>query len=128
MNDKKLAQRLKRGDRLALDRAMDAYAGYLSTVVWRALGPAANAEDVEEIVSDAFLALWSRRDSLDPEQGLKSWLAAVARNRAVDRLRAAPPPPLSLDDETPTPCAGRWRACRLRTTSWSCVSTTRRKS
>lgn len=100
MNDKKLAQRLKRGDRLALDRAMDAYTGYLSTVVWRALGPAANAEDVEEIVSDAFLALWSRRDSLDPEQGLKSWLAAVARNRAVDRLRAAPPPPLSLDDET----------------------------
>ena len=100
MNDKKLAQRLKRGDRLALNRVMDAYTGYLSAVVWRALGPAATAEDVEEIVSDTFLALWSRRDSLDPEQGLKSWLAAVARNRAVDRLRAAPPPPLSLDDET----------------------------
>ena len=98
MNEKKLAQKLKRGDRLALNRAMDAYTGYLSAVVWRALGPAATAEDVEEIVSDAFLALWSRRDSLDPEQGLKSWLAAVARNRAVDRLRAAPPVPLPLED------------------------------
>ena len=97
MNDKKLAQRLKRGDRLALNRVMDAYTGYLSAVVWRALGPAATAEDVEEIVSDTFLALWSRRDSLNPEQGLKSWLAAVARNRVVDRLRAAPPVPLPLD-------------------------------
>lgn len=98
MNDKKLAQRLKRGDRLALNRVMDAYTGYLSAVVWRALGPAATAEDVEEIVSDTFLALWSRRDSLNPEQGLKSWLAAVARNRVVDRLRAAPPVPLPLED------------------------------
>lgn len=98
MNDKKLAQRLKRGDRLALNRAMDAYTPYLSTVVWNAMGPAARPEDVEEVVSDAFLTLWSRRDSLRPEQGLKSWLAAVARNRAIDRLRAAPPASLPLDE------------------------------
>lgn len=98
MNDKKLVQKLKRGDRLALNRAMDAYTAYLSTVVWRAMGPSARAEDVEEVVSDAFLALWSRRDSLDPEQGLKSWLAAVARNRAVDRLRSAPPASVSLEE------------------------------
>ena len=98
MNDKKLAQKLKRGDRLALDRAMDTYTAYLSAVVWNAMGPAASAQDVEEVVSDTFLALWSRRDSLRPEQGLKPWLAAVARNRAVDRLRAAPPRPLPLDE------------------------------
>ena len=94
MDDRKLAQKLKQGNRLALDRAMAAYTPYLSTVVWNALGPAASAQDVEEVVSDAFLALWSRRDSLQPEQGLKPWLAAVARNRAIDRLRAAPPAPL----------------------------------
>lgn len=98
MNEKKLAQRLKRGDRLALDRAMDAYTRYLSTVVWNAMGPAARAEDVEEIVSDTFLALWSRRDRLDPEQGLRSWLSAVARNRAIDRLRAARPASLPLEE------------------------------
>lgn len=98
MNEKKLAQKLKRGDRLALNRAMDAYTGYLSAVAWRALGPAAAPEDVEEVVSDAFLALWSHRDGLDPEQGLKSWLAAVARNRAIDRMRAAPPSPLPLEE------------------------------
>lgn len=98
MNDKKLAQRLKQGDRLALNRAMDAYTPYLSAVVWNAMGPAARREDVEEVVSDTFLALWSHRSSLKPEQGLKAWLAAVARNRAVDRLRAAPPVPLPLEE------------------------------
>lgn len=98
MNDKKLALRLRQGDRMALDRAMDTYTAYLSAVVWRAMGPSASAEDVEEVVSDAFLALWAHRADLRPEQGVKAWLAVVARNRAVDRLRAAPPPPLPLDE------------------------------
>lgn len=100
MNDRKLAQKLKRGDRLALNHAMDVYTPYLSTVVWRAMGPVATSEDVEEVVSDAFLALWSHRESLRAEQGIKPWLAAVARNRAIDRLRTAPPPPLPLEEET----------------------------
>lgn len=101
LNDKKLAQRLKQGDRLALNRAMDAYTPYLSAVVWNAMGHAARREDVEEVVSDTFLALWSHRGGLRPELGLKPWLAAAARNRAVDRLRAAPPAPLPLDEAGP---------------------------
>ena len=96
MNEQKLLQKLKAGDRLALNRAMDMYTSYLAAVVWHTLGSAASAEDVEEVVSDAFLALWSHREDLR-SGGLKSWLAAVARNRAVDRLRAAPPVPLPLD-------------------------------
>lgn len=35
----------------------DRYTPYVSTVVWRALGPAATREDAEEVVSDVFLAL-----------------------------------------------------------------------
>ena len=97
MNEQRLAQKLKRGDRMALDRAIDTYTPYLSAVVWHTMGPSAAAEDVEEVVSDAFLALWSHRDSLCPEQGLKSWLAAAARNKAIDRLRTAPPRHLPLD-------------------------------
>lgn len=98
MRGEKLAEKLKRGDRLALNRAMDLYTPYLSAVVWRVMGPAAAAEDVEEVVSDAFLALWAHREELRPERGIKSWLAAVARNRAIDRLRTAPPPALPLEE------------------------------
>lgn len=98
MNEVKLIQHLRRGDRLALNRAIDVYTPYLSAVVWRAMGPSATPEDVEEVVSDAFLALWRFRDRLEPEHGMKSWLAAVARNAAIDRLRKTPPPVLPLDD------------------------------
>lgn len=97
MEEHKLAQRLRQGDRFALDRAMDAYTPYLSSVVWRAMGPAATAQEVEEVVSDAFLTLWRHREELTPEKGVKSWLAAVARNKAIDRLRASPLPSLPLE-------------------------------
>ena len=98
MDEARLARRLRRGDRLALNRAMEVYTPYLSAVVRRAMGPGAVQEDVEEVVSDAFLSLWRNRDRLEPEQGVKSWLAAVARNKAIDRLRTAPPSPLPLTE------------------------------
>ena len=96
MDEARLARRLRRGDRLALNRAMEIYTPYLSAVVRRAMGSGAVQEDVEEVVSDAFLSLWRSRDRLEPEQGVKSWLAAVARNKAIDRLRTSPPSPQPL--------------------------------
>ena len=84
MNEAKLARKLRLGDRPALNQAIDAYTPYLTTVVWHTIGPTASAEDVEEIISDVFLALWSHRTNLSPELGLKSWLAAAARNKAID--------------------------------------------
>ena len=111
MDDHRLAEKLHRGDRLALDRAMTAYTGYLSAVVWQVLGPAAPREDVEEVVSDAFLSLWQHRDRLNAAQGVKAYLAAIARNRATDRLRAADPPPCPSPtwrpSQTPAP-RRRW--------------------
>lgn len=87
---------------MALDRVMDRFTPYLSTVVWNVMGLAASVQDVEEVVSDAYLSLWTHRDTLDPARGVKSWLAAAARNKAIDRMRTAPPPPLPLEDAEPT--------------------------
>jgi RNA polymerase sigma-70 factor (ECF subfamily) len=43
-----------------------------------------------EVVQETFLALWNRAESFDPARGtLHAWLQAIARNRAIDRLRAA---------------------------------------
>ncbi|MCI8477600.1 MAG: sigma-70 family RNA polymerase sigma factor [Oscillospiraceae bacterium] len=105
MSPARLIQKLKQGDRIALNRAIDQYTSYISAVAWHAMGPAATAEDVEEVVSDTFLVLWSSRDTLDTVQNLKAWLAAVARNKAVDWLRRAPPIPLSLDSLEIQGCA-----------------------
>ena len=44
----------------------------------------------EEVVQDTFLALWDRAESYGPRLGsLSAWLHTIARNRTVDRLRAA---------------------------------------
>jgi RNA polymerase sigma-70 factor (ECF subfamily) len=43
-----------------------------------------------EVVQETFLALWNRAELFDPSRGeLRAWLLAIARNRAVDRLRRA---------------------------------------
>ena len=43
-----------------------------------------------EVVQETFLALWNRAELFDPSRGtLPAWLTAIARNRAIDRLRAA---------------------------------------
>jgi RNA polymerase sigma-70 factor (ECF subfamily) len=44
----------------------------------------------EEVVQETFLALWNRAELFDPNTGsLAAWLHTIARNRTVDRLRAA---------------------------------------
>ncbi len=44
----------------------------------------------EEVVQDTFLALWNRAETFDPTLGsMAAWLHTIARNRTVDRLRAA---------------------------------------
>jgi len=44
----------------------------------------------EEVVQETFLALWNRAELFNPMTGsLAAWLHTIARNRTVDRLRAA---------------------------------------
>ncbi len=99
MDEKALAAALHKGERRALDRAMEHYTAYLSAVVRRTLGAAGTAQDVEELVSDAFLALWRHREELRGES-VKPWLSAVARNGAIDWLRTSRPAALTLEERT----------------------------
>ena len=44
----------------------------------------------EEVVQETFLALWNRAETFDPTLGsMAAWLHTIARNRTVDRFRAA---------------------------------------
>ena len=120
MDDRTLIQELQRDDRSALRRAMEVYAGYAAAVLGNALKGQASREDLEELLSDVFVTLWRHRMELDPERSLRSWLAAVARNRAIDYLRRRKeihPVPEGLPDPAPGPeeqAERREREARLR--------------
>jgi len=68
-----------------MESLYDAYSGLAYGLALHILREQTAAEDV---VQDAFLAMWRARRQYDPEKGpLKSWLLMIVRNRAIDRLR-----------------------------------------
>jgi len=44
-------------------------------------------EAAKEIVQEAFIGLWEKRSSIDPERQVKSYLSASVRNRCLNYLR-----------------------------------------
>lgn len=104
MNETKLVKKLNRRSRGALDQAMSRYTPYVSAVILRTLAGRACREDVEELCADVFVALWTHSDTLDPDQGLRPWLATVAKNKATDWLRRSHPGgPIPEDAPDPSP-------------------------
>ncbi|MBA2585030.1 MAG: sigma-70 family RNA polymerase sigma factor [Chthoniobacterales bacterium] len=49
-----------------------------------------DAQEAEEALQDAFTQMWKNSSRFDPARGtLFSWAVAIARNKALDRLRRA---------------------------------------
>jgi RNA polymerase sigma-70 factor (ECF subfamily) len=74
------------GSEDALSALYDRHVGGVHAVALRLTGDRGLSE---EVVQETFLALWNRAELFDPAvASLGTWLRAIARNRAVDRLRA----------------------------------------
>jgi RNA polymerase sigma-70 factor (ECF subfamily) len=87
LSDPELVLRLHRGDEAALGAIYDRHGGLLYGSVLRFVG---DRQMAEEVVQDTFVTLWRDADRFDPSVGgLPGWLLRIARNRAIDRLRAA---------------------------------------
>jgi RNA polymerase sigma factor (sigma-70 family) len=79
-------QAVGKGDRAALAEVYDATSAKLMGVCLRILGERSEAEDV---LQETYIAVWRRAGTYDPARaGAISWLVAVARNKALDRIRA----------------------------------------
>ncbi|MDQ6894178.1 MAG: sigma-70 family RNA polymerase sigma factor [Acidobacteriota bacterium] len=84
--DETLLRRVAAGDADALDRLYARYAGVVFGIARRSL----DAGTAEEIVQDAFLALWRNADSYDPTRGpLRPWLLQIVHFRIANELRRA---------------------------------------
>lgn len=89
LNDQLLAERLRSGDREALGELYDRYASVAMAVAVRVVS---DRELAEDLVHDAYVAVWQKIDRFDPSRGsLRSWLLTIVRNRAIDRLRGTRP-------------------------------------
>jgi RNA polymerase sigma-70 factor (ECF subfamily) len=84
-SDAALMERVVDRDETALAALYDRYAGMLSSVLNRILR---DTQAAEEILQDIFYQLWRTATDFDSSRGsLPGWLAVIARNRAISRLR-----------------------------------------
>ena len=77
-------ERMRSGDKSALHEVYEAYIGYIYTIV---LQTVSNREDAEDVTSEFFIKLWRLADTYRGGNGHRAWMAAIARNMAVDLLR-----------------------------------------
>jgi RNA polymerase sigma-70 factor (ECF subfamily) len=85
--DEELMVRVVARDQSAFAAVYDRHARVVYGSVVRYLGDPATAEDVTQ---EAFLAVWQRAEMFNPAAGkLLGWLLGIARNKAIDRTRAA---------------------------------------
>lgn len=99
MKEDKLLRDLKRRRRDALEKVISLYTGYVSVVVRGVMGDVMSREDREEVVADTFVALWNYAERLDEtRESIRGYLGAIARNKAISKLRGRKEDALEADE------------------------------
>ena len=84
--DLSLLQRIAARDTAALAELYDRHSRLVFSLVLRIVGDRGEAE---EILQEAFVRVWTRTDRYEARMGGPlPWIVRVARNCAIDRLRA----------------------------------------
>jgi len=87
--DSDLLARVQRGEESAMAAIYDRYSKIVYSVALRVLRDPASAED---ILQEVFMQMWRSPAKFVAARGsLGGWLAVVARNRSIDRLRRRRP-------------------------------------
>ena len=75
------------GNAEAFRKVLDFHLGPVTNYVQRMTS---NSADVEDIVQETFLRLWSTKDRYDPQKAqLTTWIHKIAHNLCVDSFRTA---------------------------------------
>lgn len=105
LSDPQLMRQVAIGDAGAFE---ELYRRHLRGALAVARRAGAPPELAEEVVQEAFLALWRRAASYQPARGpVAPWLATIVRNRVTDAWRRAAARPAQVhEDSAPEPVAG----------------------
>ena len=91
---KNLLDQAREGDMEAFARLFEPLRPAVFAAACRLVGP----QDAEDVVMDTFLKAWKALPGFAERSALKTWLIRIARNRALDLIRARQAAPLrSLD-------------------------------
>jgi len=81
--------RVAAGERAALRQLYDVTSSKLFAVCLRILS---DREESEDVLQEVYVTIWRRADRFDAARAsVMTWLSTIARNRAIDRLRARGP-------------------------------------
>jgi RNA polymerase sigma-70 factor, ECF subfamily len=84
-DDRRLLEAIRQRESKALEELYERYKGICYALAHRVLN---DWQASEEAVQDAFLAAWRRAETYRLEAGsVRTWLLAITRNSAIDRLR-----------------------------------------
>ncbi len=90
MEQNHLISRYMIDNKLNIEQVMLDFTPYLCTIVNRKRGTFSD-EDVEEIISDIFYAVWKNQHKLDWEKSMSAYLAGVAKNIMYKKWRNLKP-------------------------------------
>jgi len=83
--DEELMQLVRRGDARAFELIYERHSGAAFSLAYRMTGKRVTAE---EVVQEAFLALWRANARYDRTRGsVRTWVLGIVHNRAIDALR-----------------------------------------
>ena len=84
-----MMSRIAEGDRDALRQLYQATSSKLFGVRLRILS---DKDESEDVLQEVYVTIWRRADRFDKDRAsVMTWISTIARNRAIDRLRARGP-------------------------------------
>lgn len=85
-DDRAIVARMAAGDPRALGELYDRWSAVARALAWRILG---DGDEAEDVVEETFWQLWRQAARFNAARGtVATWIATVARSRALDRRRA----------------------------------------
>jgi RNA polymerase sigma-70 factor (ECF subfamily) len=82
-----LLRRIALKDYHAFTEFYDEYCTLLFSIAYRILS---NSGEAEDVLQETFIQIWEKAEKYNPKLGnASSWAAMLARNKAIDRIRAS---------------------------------------
>ena len=87
MKESNLIKNYMQDNKLNIEEVMINYTPYIYTIIKNKNSSLTN-EDIEEIISDVFLATWKNQSKLDRDKELSAYLVGITKNLYNKKMRS----------------------------------------